>query len=220
MKASTEERVPRHGMYRFAVAKRLLCYGASQGPWLEVSSGAAEFGRILRDAGYTPTLVDLDQRNVARGVAAGLESYVANLEEGLPRFADASFVGASALEIVEHVVEAEGLLGEIHRVLTPGGVLVLSTPNIAYWLDRIRAAVGLIPAAEGYHYRFFNEDAAQRLIREAGFEIVHCEMDAPLVGVNWWFRLVRRSGRRVHVTIRAPFGRLTGQTMYFVAKKA
>ena len=44
-------------------------------------------------------------------------------------FADASFDSASLLDVIEHVHDQEGLLGEIKRVLKPGGRLVVTVPK-------------------------------------------------------------------------------------------
>ena len=39
-------------------------------------------------------------------------------------------------EVIEHIVDTDRLLSELKRVLKPGGVLVLSTPNLASALNR------------------------------------------------------------------------------------
>lgn len=44
-------------------------------------------------------------------------------------FPDASFDAACAFETIEHVDDVAGLLGEIARVLRPGGAFVVSTPQ-------------------------------------------------------------------------------------------
>ena len=44
-------------------------------------------------------------------------------------FEDGSFDAACSFEIVEHVADPERFVGELSRVLKPGGVLVLSTPR-------------------------------------------------------------------------------------------
>ncbi|MCS6800716.1 MAG: class I SAM-dependent methyltransferase [Chloroflexota bacterium] len=44
-------------------------------------------------------------------------------------FADGSFDGVISVEVIEHVAHPERYLAEIRRVLKPGGVVVLTTPN-------------------------------------------------------------------------------------------
>ncbi len=49
---------------------------------------------------------------------------------------DNSFDSIVSFQVIEHVKNDEGFLKEIHRVLKPGGVAVLTTPNIKKTLTR------------------------------------------------------------------------------------
>ena len=74
-------------------------------------------------------------------------------------FDDASFDLVSAIEVIEHVPDGaeENFLAEIHRVLRPGGALVLTTPSV-------RAPM---PPT---HYRHYTLDRLLELTRGAGLE--------------------------------------------------
>ena len=48
-------------------------------------------------------------------------------------------------EVIEHIVDTDRLLSELKRVLKPGGVLVLSTPNLASALNRVFVLLGWQP---------------------------------------------------------------------------
>lgn len=61
-------------------------------------------------------------------------------------FPDASFDLVICDDVIEHVVDPDLLVEEIRRVLVPGGHLLLSTPNLAAWFNRIALLVGLQPA--------------------------------------------------------------------------
>lgn len=45
-------------------------------------------------------------------------------------------------EIIEHLINVEHLLDEIHRVLKPGGFCILTTPNLACWYNRLALLAG------------------------------------------------------------------------------
>ena len=48
-------------------------------------------------------------------------------------------------EVIEHLVDTDSAIDEIHRVLKPGGRLLLSTPNLAAWYNRGLLALGFQP---------------------------------------------------------------------------
>jgi len=53
-------------------------------------------------------------------------------------YADASFDLVTATEVIEHLADFRRVVREIHRVLRPGGVCILSTPNILNLNSRLR----------------------------------------------------------------------------------
>jgi SAM-dependent methyltransferase len=48
-------------------------------------------------------------------------------------------------EIIEHLLDTDWAVEEVHRVLRPGGSLLLSTPNLAAWYNRALLAAGIQP---------------------------------------------------------------------------
>jgi SAM-dependent methyltransferase len=68
----------------------------------------------------------------------------ADLTVGVP-FEDGQFDVVVAGEIIEHVPHPDALLREIRRVLKPGGWLVLSTPNVVSWANRVLVPLGVQP---------------------------------------------------------------------------
>lgn len=58
---------------------------------------------------------------------------------------DAGFACVIAGEIIEHVPNPDDFLREIRRVLRPGGTLILSTPNLVSWANRILVPLGVQP---------------------------------------------------------------------------
>lgn len=58
-----------------------------------------------------------------------------------------SFDLVIAGEIIEHVYDTDNFLYEINRITKKNGVLIISTPNLASWIDRLFLFFGLQPHA-------------------------------------------------------------------------
>lgn len=56
-------------------------------------------------------------------------------------------------DVIEHVLDPDLFVEEIRRVLRPGGHLLLSTPNLAAWFNRLALLVGVQPAFSEVSYR-------------------------------------------------------------------
>jgi len=63
---------------------------------------------------------------------------IANLNHEKLPYADATFDVVTATEVIEHLEDFRQVVREIHRVLKPGGVCILSTPNILNLNSRLR----------------------------------------------------------------------------------
>lgn len=60
-------------------------------------------------------------------------------------FESESFDLITCLEVIEHLYNPDNLIEEIKRVLKPGKVLILSTPNLASWSNRLLLLLGYFP---------------------------------------------------------------------------
>ena len=77
---------------------------------------------------YTNTLMKLPGQKVD----------VVNLNEQPLPYANASFDMLTATEVIEHLEHYRETLREFHRVLRPGGLCILTTPNVLSLNSRLR----------------------------------------------------------------------------------
>jgi SAM-dependent methyltransferase len=206
-------------MFRFMVLDRHLPSAGPGATWLDLGGGAGEFSLLAATRGFNVTMVDGDPRNISNVAGRGIQAVLADLNVPLDQFQAASFDGVSLLEIVEHVPLAEQLVSEAFRLLKPGGLLLLSTPNAVWWKGRMRVLFGKTPEAEGYHYRFFTVTSTRQLCERAGFRVLRMEFSSPVFGLNWINRRVLRRDSRRHARVAPPFARLCAQTIYVVGRK-
>ena len=91
---------------------------------------------------------------------------------------DAPFDVAVCADVLEHLPRPEELLARIQEWLAPGGLLLVSLPNIANVTVRAGLLLGRFPYAEKgildrTHLRFYTRKSARRLLEEAGFRVLH-----------------------------------------------
>jgi SAM-dependent methyltransferase len=105
--------------------------------------------------------------------AAGIMLLASDLEQGFLPFREAAFDAVSCLATLEHISREQSrhLLGEVHRVLRPGGVLVLTTP--APWtgpvLSLMAAARVVSPVEIDDHKGALSTRNLRELLIDAGF---------------------------------------------------
>jgi 2-polyprenyl-3-methyl-5-hydroxy-6-metoxy-1,4-benzoquinol methylase len=118
------------------------------GDLLDCGAGSGHlYGEVLRPAG-----VDADRY---RGIewhadtvaqAGGLDVRHGDLNQPLPFAAD-SFRCVIGLSVLEHLLKPCAFLRQCHRVLAPGGTLVILTPNISTYFTAALILAGRMPSS-------------------------------------------------------------------------
>jgi len=100
-------------------------------PVVDIGCGRGEWLRLLSENGFTGIGVDLNPDMVARCRTQGLIAHHADALAWLSAQEDESCAAISAFHIVEHLPFEVlfPLVEQAWRVLAPGGVLIMETPN-------------------------------------------------------------------------------------------
>ena len=119
---------------------------------IDIGAGQGAFSRRLLKAGYSVRACDLypEQFRVSEVTCLPVSP------SGELPYADHTAEAVVALELFEHLDGHEPLLREIHRVLKPGGTLLLTSPNILNLKSRILFLL------TGYLYNFPSLDPEVR----------------------------------------------------------
>ena len=187
---------------------RILDVGCSHGGWVLL------FRRILKaEEAYG---VDISEDGVKIANEKGVKAFKVDLNSESFPFKDAFFEIVFLMEVIEHLVNPDNCLREINRVLKHSGVLVMTTPNLASFVNRIVLLGGYQPyfaetsleCAEGYffgkryrhttsgHLRLYTLKGLKGLLLDHGFQVVHA-FGVPSVKnvpktVLWVDRVLRR----------------------------
>lgn len=99
---------------------------------LDVGCGKGRYARVLLEQNPAARITGLDvSEQMLHSVPAGVGRISAFMTE-LP-FADESFDGVYATESLEHAVDIERAIGEMCRILRPGGKLAIIDKNAEHW---------------------------------------------------------------------------------------
>jgi SAM-dependent methyltransferase len=138
------------------VAPRIIDLGCGDGLMLD------QFRQLRPEAelvGY-----DYSELQVNRARARIPEAQIdqADLTRSIPQpdgVADVVYAG----EVIEHLYSPDDLLDEMARILRPGGIAMLTTPNLLSWFNRALAVAGLGPVYVEYSTR--NSSVGMGLLR-------------------------------------------------------
>ena len=167
---------------RFAVARRRLRVIAAllnKRPaairLVDVGCSRGQFVQAAAERGFEAEGVEPAPHIAAAAQAAGLKVHQGLLEE--LDFPPGSFDAATLFEVVEHLGEPRELLNACHRILKPGGILVISTGNAASWTAAVMGSRWdyFHMAKDGGHVSFYNPVSIRRLAANCGYAVERLE---------------------------------------------
>jgi 2-polyprenyl-3-methyl-5-hydroxy-6-metoxy-1,4-benzoquinol methylase len=151
-------------------------------------------------------------------------AYVAELP-----FAADSFDLVLCIEVLEHLFSPQRAAAEIQRVLRPGGRLVASAPNVAYWRLRANMLFGVWnPIGDELslqqpwrdpHIRFFTPQTLTRMLSMAGFATVDTGTHNGRLLDHLTSRPSSFGQSRAYGYLERRFPSLLGMTIHAVATK-
>lgn len=133
--------------------------------WLDVGCGAGALLRAAQAHGWAASGTEVASRPVERLAAAGFDARLGELEA--VGFEEDAFDVVTLIEVVEHVPDPGRLLDEVARVLRPGGVAYLTTPNGAGLSRRLLGARWSV-VSPPEHLQLFSVRGARLLLDRTG----------------------------------------------------
>jgi SAM-dependent methyltransferase len=124
---------------------------------LDVGCGDGSIAVSIKESTGARVLgVDVSAASVAAAIDQGVEGLVCEVGIDPLPIADGSIDLVYMGEVIEHLLDPDAALDDVHRVLAARGYLLMSTPNLACLLNRIALAMGAQP--------FFTEVSTRRVL--------------------------------------------------------
>ncbi|MCL5985052.1 MAG: class I SAM-dependent methyltransferase [Actinobacteria bacterium] len=158
---------------------------------LDVGCGDGRISALFKRKDCDVWGVDVSRRAVELASKNGIKVKQWDLNQVPLPFEEASFNVLTLIDVLEHVIDPLALLKEAHRLLAPGGRLIISLPNFARIGNRLRMFIGDprdILHWEGYgdeieHLHWFTLPKLRYFLKKANFK----KISAQPVGLPFGF---------------------------------
>ncbi|MEM9940966.1 MAG: class I SAM-dependent methyltransferase [Planctomycetota bacterium] len=137
---------------------------------LDIGCSVGATVNAAEQLGWDAFGVDVSEKAVELCRDQGLSCEV--LRDGKLPFDDESFDLVTNWQVIEHVLDVKKALCEWKRVLKPGGVMILDTPDAAYWKARILGPKHYRKFWPADHIYTFNRENLTDIIKSCGFEML------------------------------------------------
>ena len=138
------------------------------GAWLAAHKGCTVVG-----VEYVPEAAQAAAARFAHMITCSIEdpAVQAQVRELAPYDADIF------ADVLEHLVDPWGVLATLRPLLSPGGRVLLSVPNIAHWTARLNLLRGRFDYTDGYlmdrtHLRWFTWKSAREMAKRSGYRVL------------------------------------------------
>lgn len=124
--------------------------------------------------------VDIAKKTIALARQKGIHAKICDIEKGV-NFESNLFDYVFAGEIIEHLYDTDFFMQEVKRILKPGGIFIITTPNFVSLGRRLHYLFGKgmfmeqsfsLPKNAAGHIRYFTFQTLKELLLLHGFESI------------------------------------------------
>lgn len=217
---------PATSFWRAVELGAVLRDGLPQGRGIDLGCGDGRLMRVLLDAsGARPALVgvDIDPLETRDAAKAGVYVRVHTADGARLPETDSTFDFVFSNSVLEHIDEIEAVIGEVARVLRPGGTFLFTVPSSGFhgclagplvpWRDRSAYLAEIDRRCA--HKRYWSEVEWAACLRDHGMNVARANQYLSVAEVQRWETLSRFTagllfslfgGRLAPIAIQRSFG--------------
>jgi 2-polyprenyl-3-methyl-5-hydroxy-6-metoxy-1,4-benzoquinol methylase len=188
---------------------------------LDLGAGSGAFLARLEDAGFRD--LHAVEHDTPRFELEGVTPIRLDLNEEFVQRLGRRYRLLIAIEIIEHLESPTGFLRQAWQLLEDDGFLLISTPNLASWLGRLKFLLQgellfFDPKVQGStrHRSPLPDSVLRTLLTEEGFGIIESTTAGDFAGP-----LQKLAAYPARLLFRAVYGpRVVGDTYILLARKA
>lgn len=146
-----------------------------KGNYLDIGCASGHLVGIFNSLGWNASGIDVSEYSTKYGrEIRGLNIITGDLLEA--KFPSNHFEIITMLEVIEHLSEPMKYLEEIKRILSNDGTLIVSTPNVDYFLAKLRREKWWGYKIIG-HIHFFSIKTMSEMLDKLGLEIYRIDSE-------------------------------------------
>ncbi len=162
-------------------------YGKSGGTLLDVGAATGFFLNIASKRGFKVFGVEMSEFAAGIGRKAGLDVRQGSLRE--VKFPAEFFDIVTMFDVLEHMADPFAELQEVGRILKPGGLLVVNTPNGESFVGKVLKTKWyfIIPPE---HLYYFSAKNLKKYLEKIGFEVVYSGTIGKSFSLSYMFNIL------------------------------
>lgn len=123
----------------------------SKSAYLDCGCGDGEFTLQMANKIGTKNIygIEIIDSEIKKAKKNGIKVNKVDLDSIFP-YPDNKFSVITAIQVIEHLFEVDNFVSEIYRILKPGGIVVISTENLASLHNIAALLIGLQPSTGPY----------------------------------------------------------------------
>jgi len=144
---------------------------------LDVGCAGGYLGEEIKKMGAKEVVgIDLSERAIAEAKKRIDGAFAIDIQNTAVPFEDGHFDVIIFSEVIEHLIFPEKALQELKRVLRADGAIIITTPNLLVFSNRMRMLFGVFEYKdftffERGHIHFFTVDSLKKAIAQEGFRL-------------------------------------------------